>query len=170
MTLCTHAVVGAAVASVVPSHPVLAFTLAFASHFAMDAIPHWHYPVATIEHDKENPLNNDMHITRQFLFDVIKIGFDALLGVVVAYLFLQPFHEPLRLSILVGAIAGILPDPLQFVYWKFRHEPIATLQRFHIWMHAKIDLNDDARLGITLQAMLMSVAVLLAKLLLLVVG
>lgn len=164
MTLATHAVVGAAVASVVPNHPILAFTLAFASHFALDAIPHWHYPVATIEHDKKNPLNNDMRIDKQFPFDVAKIGGDAMLGVALAYVFFQPSGESLQPFILVGALGGILPDPLQFVYWKFRHEPIATLQRFHVWIHAKRDFDANTPLGAALQFLIIVGAVILADL------
>ena len=163
MTLVTHAVVGAAAASFVPDSPVIAFTLAFASHFVMDAIPHWHYPVATIEHNKENPLNNDMRIDKQFPFDVAKIGFDALLGVALAYLFFQPSEGPLQPFVLIGALGGILPDPLQFVYWKFRHEPIATLQRLHVWIHAKTTLDDNAPLGVALQVILIFTVLFLEK-------
>jgi hypothetical protein len=45
MILTTHAVVGAALASFVPSHPATAFVLGFASHFVLDAIPHVDYPI-----------------------------------------------------------------------------------------------------------------------------
>jgi hypothetical protein len=44
MILSTHAVVGAALASFVPSHPFAAFMIGFASHFALDTIRrpfHW---------------------------------------------------------------------------------------------------------------------------------
>ena len=45
MILTTHAVVGAALASFVPSHPAAAFVLGFGSHFNLDAIPHVDYPI-----------------------------------------------------------------------------------------------------------------------------
>jgi hypothetical protein len=48
MILSTHAVVGGAIASLFPSHPVLVAVAAFASHFAIDAIPHWDYPLRAI--------------------------------------------------------------------------------------------------------------------------
>ena len=38
MILSTHAVVGGAIASLMPGHPVLAFGIGVASHFAIDAI------------------------------------------------------------------------------------------------------------------------------------
>ena len=45
MILTTHAIVGAALASFLPSHPIAAFVAGFASHFALDAIPHVDYPI-----------------------------------------------------------------------------------------------------------------------------
>jgi hypothetical protein len=45
MILTTHAIVGAARASFMPSHPAAAFVVGFASHFALDAIPHVDYPI-----------------------------------------------------------------------------------------------------------------------------
>jgi hypothetical protein len=46
--LSTHAVVGGAIASLIPGHPVLAFVIGVASHFAIDAIPHVDYPLYSI--------------------------------------------------------------------------------------------------------------------------
>src|SRR6516225_11831962 len=44
MILSTHAIVGGTIASLFPSHPALVVAAGFASHFAIDAIPHWDYP------------------------------------------------------------------------------------------------------------------------------
>ena len=54
MTLATHAVVGAAAASLIPTHPFLGFIAGFVSHFAIDAIPHWEYSLASAKIDKDN--------------------------------------------------------------------------------------------------------------------
>jgi hypothetical protein len=45
MILCSHALVGGAVASTIPSHPAAALLIGFASHFILDAIPHADYPI-----------------------------------------------------------------------------------------------------------------------------
>jgi hypothetical protein len=45
MILSTHAIVGGAIASLFPSHPLLVVAAGFVSHFAIDAIPHWDYPL-----------------------------------------------------------------------------------------------------------------------------
>jgi hypothetical protein len=45
LTLTTHAIVGSAIASLIPTHPLLGICMAFASHFLLDALPHWDYPI-----------------------------------------------------------------------------------------------------------------------------
>lgn len=166
MTLATHAVIGAAAASMVPGHPVLAFGAAFASHFVFDAIPHWHYPVKSIRKDKHDRMKNDMVIGKYFIADVAVIGLDALLGIGISLTaFSYVLHLP-HMLVLIGAIAGILPDPLQFVYWKFRHEPITSLQRLHMWIHAATDLDDRLLVGVGSQILLISLSVLLVQLIL----
>ena len=167
MILSTHAVIGAAAASAFPEHPVVAFGVAFASHFVFDAIPHWHYQVTSSKKDKQNPMNNDMVMGKQFFADAAKIGFDALLGIGISLIaFSYILHLP-TLLILLGAMGAILPDPLQFVYWKFRHEPLISLQRFHIWIHAATDLDDKILLGVGSQILLIFISIVFVKLALL---
>ncbi|MBI3442487.1 MAG: hypothetical protein HY007_01870 [Candidatus Sungbacteria bacterium] len=160
MTLTTHAVIGAAAASMVPGHPTLAFGLAFASHFVLDAIPHWHYPVKSMKKDKRDRMNNDMVIGRYFVSDMAVIGSDALLGIGISLIVFSYFGHLSWQLILIGTIAGILPDPLQFVYWKFRHEPFIYLQRLHMGIHATTDLDDRLLLGVGSQILLILGAVL----------
>jgi hypothetical protein len=45
MILSTHAIVGGAIASLFPSHPILIAAAGFTSHLVIDAIPHWDYPL-----------------------------------------------------------------------------------------------------------------------------
>lgn len=164
MILTTHAVIGAAAASMVPEHPVVAFGVAFASHFIFDAIPHWHYRVRSIQKNKHDRMKNDMIIGKHFVGDVALIGFDALLGAGISlFIFSYLLHLQLAL-VLIGVVGGILPDPLQFVYWKFRHEPIKSLQRLHMGMHARSDLDDRPILGMGSQIFLMLFFVLLVTL------
>lgn len=64
---------------------------------------------------------------------------------------------------LVGAVFAIIPDPLQFVYMKYRHEPLISLQRFHLFMHARTRLNDRPLLGVGSQIALIAVMALLSR-------
>jgi hypothetical protein len=131
MILSTHAVVGAALASFVPSHPLAALVIGFASHFALDAIPHWDYPIKS---RSVNPkVGAPMVFDRALLQDAVTIGFDGVVGIISALLL---FGSPINYwAILLGAIGAMLPDPLQFIHVRLPHEPLRTLQRLHRWAH-----------------------------------
>lgn len=164
MVLATHAMIGAAVANIFPAHPVLGFFAGFTSHFLADAIPHWHYPLTTTKGDKNDLMNADMVINKHFPFDLLKISIDALLGIGCAFFFFGVSYPYLFSATLLGAAGGMLPDALQFAYWKWRHEPLTSLQRFHLWVHAKRRLDDRPILGPALQIMLSLLCVALVKL------
>lgn len=157
MTLTTHAVVGAAVASLIPQHPVAGFLAAFASHFLIDIIPHYDYPIAS---PSVNPqIGTAMKYDKALVLDALFIGTDAVLGILLSFVLFAPFGS--FWIILLGAFAGILPDPLQFVYAHFRHEPLVTLQRFHLWIHTNKKLRGKPLIGISSQiAFLLAVAAL----------
>jgi hypothetical protein len=152
MTLAAHAIVGASIASLMPSHPVLGFVAGFTSHFLLDAIPHWDYSLRSKKEDKNNPMNNDIVLGRNFIFDLFKMSADAFFGLIVAlFLFgsLSNFH--LIWASFWGAIGAMFPDALQFVSIKWRHEPMIGLRRFHLWVHSKVDLGNRPVLGISTQ-------------------
>jgi len=163
MTLATHALVGASLAQLFPEHPVVGFCVGFASHFFLDAIPHWDYKLASSRQDIERPLESDIVVGRDFYFDLLKIGTDALLGLVLAFVFFPEFTFPAVLLTIAGAFGGILPDALQFAYFKLRVEPLVSLQRFHKYMHAKLHLRAYPLPGATLQAIFAIIVVYIVK-------
>ena len=137
MILCTHAIVGGAIASLFPSHPVAVVAAGFASHFAIDAIPHWDYPLRSISIGPG--ARNQWRIDRARLRDVSLIGFDALAGLALAvYLFATSATVA---AVLLGALAAMLPDPLQFVQSLYPRGPLNWLQGFHLWIHTKRQLD-----------------------------
>lgn len=139
MTLTTHALVGAAAASLFPEHPYIAFAAGFASHLAIDALPHYDYAeyLHSFRQDFNNRLNTDMEIGPIFWKDLSIIAADALLGCLLAFPAAHVLGTSYAIA-LVGAGAGIYPDLLQFVYYKIRRtraEPgLRHLQRFHMWL------------------------------------
>ncbi len=158
MTLGTHAVVGAAVASFFPGRPVTAFILGFASHFLIDAIPHRDYDLTSGSIDPK--IASRIKIDWAFLRDSIVISSDALIGLLVVLLFLG-IHGDISV-ILVGAIAGILPDPLQFIYSRFPRGPLTPLQRFHMWIHTNSRMENSPVLGIITQALFVCLIIIVA--------
>jgi hypothetical protein len=159
MTLTTHAVVGAAIAASMPNHPVIGFTLAFASHFVLDAIPHWDYPLSSQKTDKVNRLNDDMIINKNFFIDLLKIGIDMSCGFLLVLFFFTLHGSHLFWIPMIGATGAVLPDALQFAYFKWRHQPLIALQRFHLWIHAKRNFDDKPMIGIPFQIAVMVLVV-----------
>lgn len=142
MVLATHIVVGSAVASLMPNHPFVGFTMAFVSHFLLDAIPHWDYKLKSGVSSDKNPLDADIAINRHFIRDLFCIGADILIGIVIAIFVLGGTQKLSAPTIVAGALGGLLPDVLQFVYMKIRREPLISLQKFHLWIHSKKRIND----------------------------
>ena len=152
MTLSTHALVGAAVATLFPTHPAAAFVAGFASHLAIDSLPHWDYKPRSLVKNYEDPLETNMTVGKDFLMDFVKIALDAIIGASLAMLiFYVLFHVASITIIMIGVVAGILPDPLQFVYWKTRTPLLLPLQRFHIWVQKGKNLEVKPWIGISLQ-------------------
>lgn len=151
MVLATHAIVGATVASTFTTNPVYAFLVAFVSHFLLDSIPHWDYQLLSLKRDEEKNLNHDMVLGKKFLVDLVRIGFDALIGVAISVLLFVYILKLSTLNVILASVVGaILPDPLQFVYWKTRSKVLLPLQKFHKWIHGRT-LTIDTSVGILLQ-------------------
>lgn len=162
MTLTTHAVVGAAAAELFLGHPVLAFCAGFVSHFAIDALPHWDYKLASMQEDEINPLNADMKIGKAFAFDITHILFDVSLGFTLAAILMTVLQLPLDTAA-IGALAGVLPDATQFLYFKTRSKILEPLQRFHIWIQKGKSLEVTPFVGISLQTALVILVYLVLK-------
>jgi len=150
MILSTHALVGAALANMFPAHPAAAFAVGFASHFALDAIPHADYPIRSASLDPK--IGAPLRFDRALLQDAITIGADGLLGILLAFvLFASPQNQ---WAILLGAFGAMLPDAFQFLHLRFPHEPLRTLQRFHRWAHTDADIKERVVLAVASQVLL----------------
>ena len=137
MILSTHAVVGAAIATLMPDHPGLAFLGGMASHFLIDAIPHWDYPLRSISVARGQ--SRALTLNWSLFRDLGLIGLDAIVGLTVAlWLYATPTAAA---AVLLGALGAILPDPLQLAHKLWPREPLRTLQRFHVWIHSKRKLR-----------------------------
>ncbi|MEY4747229.1 MAG: hypothetical protein RLZZ416_278 [Candidatus Parcubacteria bacterium] len=149
MTLTAHAIVGAVLVSLVPEHPALGVSAAFASHFLVDAIPHLDYKIfsASVHPNGGAPMKYD----RALLLDAIRICADGLIGMALSFALFAT--RDTWLLIMIGATAGILPDSLQFAYARLRKEPLASLQRFHEWMHTRHHFREHQVLGVVSQVM-----------------
>ena len=169
MILATHAIVGAVFGRFFPKSPLLAFLAGFISHFLIDAIPHWGYPLKSFTRDKENPkdlMRADILINKSFLSDLFLITIDFIAGIVLGLYIFEQGPNAFNLSILLAALGGMLPDALQFIYFKTRIEPFKTLHRFHVWIQRNGEneiLQDNHFKGFLSQASFAAAFVLIAK-------
>ena len=106
MTLTTHGIVGAAAARAFGWHPLAAFLAAMASHYLLDAIPHWHYHLRSERRDPSNYLNNDIVVDKSFAFDFLKLAFDGCLGFFLSFAIFQPVGEYAIFIVGLGLSAG----------------------------------------------------------------
>src|SRR5262249_997136 len=150
MILSPHAVVGAAIANLLPAHPGAAFVLGFASHFALDAIPHADYPIHSASLDPK--IGAPLRFDRALLQDAITIGADGLAGLLLA-LFLFASAEN-QWAILLGALRAMLPVATRSLPPRAPREPLRTLQRLHRWAHTKTEIKERVVLAVASQVLL----------------
>lgn len=124
MTATNHALTGAVIALAV-KQPVLAVPLAFASHFVLDAIPHF-------------GIHEDDHVKRNshWLFRTV-ISIDTVLAVAMIITIPLLANETVGWwIILLGMLAGIAPDTI----WIYRFirlmrnklvRPYGRVAKFH---------------------------------------
>ncbi|OHA59524.1 MAG: hypothetical protein A2589_01530 [Candidatus Vogelbacteria bacterium RIFOXYD1_FULL_46_19] len=151
MTLSTHALTGAIIVSLLPNEPVVGLTVAFLSHFVLDMIPHRDYELLSLNQEAAKRGVVEMAWGRAFIWDLGRIGGDALLGLVLAVGLGFFLDGQWPLLLLGGALAGMLPDFLQFWHGLSRWRILDGLQRFHATIHTKIRLKNNLFLGVISQ-------------------
>jgi len=169
MVFSTHSVVGGSLAVISGAGPLGAFAVGVLSHFALDSIPHWDYELLS-KKEGQTKLDGEIEINKSFLIDLVKMGTDLLIGFgAVIYFFhplgLEALFDPFSLilnPIIWGAIGGIIPDGLQFLYYKIRKEPLTSIQKFHIFVHTDIRMEGRYIVGPILQIILASIFIFLA--------
>lgn len=163
MTLTTHMVAGAAAARLFATHPVQAFLIGWLSHYILDAIVHWDYPLSAYTSPKNDPTSASIYFNKSLFFDLFKTGLDALLGLIAVFLIVLPESKTLPLFVFLGAAGGLVPDFLQFVYGVSKLKMLGVLQRFHHFMHAEGSFKNRPIIGISFQiGIIILIAVFLA--------
>lgn len=163
MILTTHAIVGAAAGRIF-SNPLMAFAAGFISHFILDAIPHWAYALKSKARNKEEPLKENIVLNREFIGDLARIGLDFVLGVSAAIFIFRGEDRFIGApaNLLAGIAGGLLPDFMQFLYFKIRHEPLIFFQKLHIYVHKEKEFS-ALPYGIPSQIIVIIAAVIISK-------
>lgn len=124
MFVATHAAIGALFGELIPAHPLIVFTLAFVTHFAMDLIPHGD---SMLYHGYLNGERVKTAMMIQILDTIVMIGF-------AIYLITQVVvHQ--RLAVITGIVGGILPDALVALYELFHFKWLKRFHGMHKYFH-----------------------------------
>jgi len=117
----------------------------FVSHFILDMIPHFDYKLRSTRIEPDKTLDGDIVIDKTFLADLVIMGIDFAIGFSLSWLFFV-FTGVVPASVaLAGAMGGVLPDALQFVYYKFGRHYLRPLQSFHMKAHSKTRIKDPIK-------------------------
>lgn len=143
MTLSTHAVVGGASAALVGASPEVAIIIGLASHYILDSFPHWDYFTHLDISGGKNEITSKTFVwSLSLIKDALWIGLDCILGFGLLILFLPLSVKGLFLPALLGAVGGITPDFLQFIYFKYNFKPLKVMQKFHDYIHSEKRLHN----------------------------
>jgi hypothetical protein len=128
MTATNHVVMGALVATFV-HNPVLALPLAFASHFALDSLPHFDYPA------------DDGHSLKFFSWLAIDAGLAA--GILYSLYLLQPAN--VYLILLCGVVAAS-PDLMWTYYISYKKRAGSQNWPWLVKFHSRIQKHTSPKL------------------------
>jgi len=145
LTLTTHILVATAVSKpFFDADPALIFTVAVASHYLSDAIPHWDWHLHSVDEDLSENYNHRLIPDKALIFrELARVALDIALGSALVLMLIQP-HFTLQelLPICIAIIGGILPDSLQPVFWIWKQKnPFRWVKKFHSFMHSRILLG-----------------------------
>ncbi|MCX6746411.1 MAG: hypothetical protein NTX00_05405 [Candidatus Parcubacteria bacterium] len=138
MLLSVHATVGAIIGENVNT-PLLAFVLAFISHFVLDIIPHGDdVLIKAYRNDFKNK-----GVLYLIIFDIFST---ALLLLLLFY-----FHKiSLTQTVYWGIFGGILPD-LMVASYEITNKFFKRTHKIHSWTHDRIHWTIPLKLGILVQ-------------------
>ena len=131
MLATVHALTGFAIGASLNNVPI-SFAVGFASHFILDAIPHYDTPVKSTKPNIISPVQ------------IWVILFDQLIMLGMTF-FIVPYLWPALLSSLIGALGAIAPDIISSMRLFFPELNIGLYRRFNQW-HFDIQPRDTAPL------------------------
>ncbi len=144
-----HVAVGAAIASKIPN-PLIAIPLSFASHFVLDAVPHWNPHIVTETKKYGMPTKKS----------IVIIVFDSTLALVfgslIAYQALPNTGH--AVTILAASFASVLPDLIEAPYFFLKTR--VNLVRSWVDFHRSLQTHGNLFWGLLTQLATIGAAIL----------
>jgi len=141
MVLSVHTLVGGALGAVLPVSPVTSLVIGFASHFALDAIPHADYPLQSLSKEREDRGQDAMSKDSRLAHDLVVNGIDGILGFLILVSLAYNSHS--LFSVVLGGVGACIPDGLQFLYFMFpKNKPLKAFKKFHGIFHTPLRIEE----------------------------
>jgi hypothetical protein len=166
MTLMVHEFVGAAFSGL-GLNPVETFGLGLASHYVLDAIPHWDYlNDGILNNIKMGP--NGKIIFKSFRKEerraFFSIVFDIFGGAALSLLLLRPATFGGLINLGAGMFGAFLPDFLGGLSYLFPQNALLQAHyRFHNFIHTKSHIENHPFIGAGIQAAIILLVVLIYR-------
>jgi hypothetical protein len=145
-----HVAVGAAIAAKIPN-PFIAIPLAFASHFVLDAVPHWNPHIVT--ETKKYGMPTRKSFTIIVTDSILALAF----GSFIAYQALPNTGH--ALTILAASLASVLPDLAESPYF-FLKKKNMNLPKGFVDFHRSLQTHSDTLWGVVTQLSMIAAAIL----------
>lgn len=156
MILTTHIITGGILGGISPNL-WLAAILGLASHYLLDAIPHWDY--LSPEFKKATNLNKKFFKEKAFWQDFIKITIDIFVGLLILTL-LGRLKDLNFQKALIGSFFAILPDPIQFLSWTFGWRFLKYSDKLQVLAHSKKEPSLWPGLAIQIALIILSITLI----------
>lgn len=144
-----HVAIGAAIATKIPN-PFIAIPLAFASHFVLEAVPHWNPHIVTETKKFGYPTKKSVVII------VIDSTLALILGSFIAYQALPNTGH--AVTILAASFASVLPDLIEFPYFFLKTK--INLPKSWVDFHRSLQEHATPLWGLLTQLLIVGAAIL----------
>ncbi len=150
MLLTVHATTGALIGQQI-NNPILAFVLAFISHFVLDVIPHG-------DQDWIEEYKGDQKAKAKKIISIVVIDVVILMILLVSkYFYGDSINQGLNIA--SGILGGLLPDFL-VVCHELSDKLFKNFYRFHFFIHDLIKVKPTIFQGVTFQIVITAILLL----------
>jgi len=132
MILASHIIIAGILGSETQNY-FLAAIIGLASHYVLDAIPHWDY----LSEEFQSRVKTDKGFVKnkKFWRELGKVAIDGLAGLILLIMLIGLYKNLNITSALIGAFFGILPDAISLLYWITKWRPIKWNFDFQEFIH-----------------------------------
>ena len=162
MILASHIIISGILGSETQNY-FFAATIGLASHYILDAIPHWDFYLSP-DFDAQAKAKDGSLVKEKFFWkEISKVVVDISIGLGLLFIFANFYKNTNTVPLIISGVFSILPDALILLYWmtnwKFLKWNFDIQEFAHHLTRSKI--NPSFRLGIITQIATIGIVLLI---------